>query len=68
MSKVNKVIGYAAGFIFVLLGSVIAFNILAMPNVPDNLRIGVGIVLLLYGVLRLLLLKYNKRKSYGNDN
>ncbi|MFA7227792.1 MAG: hypothetical protein WC061_02055 [Melioribacteraceae bacterium] len=61
MQKVMKYLAYATGTIFLLLGAVILFtNIFEMRQLPDQFRLMLGVVLILYGFFRIVSTVFKK--------
>jgi hypothetical protein len=64
MQKVMTYIAYIVGSIFMLLGLALMFtNIFHMSQLPSQFKIMMGVVLLLYGLFRIVATIFKKRHT-----
>lgn len=63
MQNLMMYIGYAAGTIFVLLGLGILFTNLLPSYLPTQFKVMMGVVLILYGVFRIISTLFKNKKN-----
>ena len=63
MQKVMLYIGYAAGTVFILLGLGILFTNLLPPYLPIQFKVMMGVVLILYGIFRIISTLFKNKKN-----
>ncbi len=64
--NIMKYFAYAIAIIFILLGIAILSGIFITVNVPSQFRVMIGIVLVLYGAFRLVMIYSKKNQSIEN--
>lgn len=60
-------IGYFAGGLFILFGISFIVSDILPSNLPTQFKIIVGIVFMLYGIYRIVMTAYKKRKADEED-
>ena len=68
LQKVMYYLNYILGSLFILIGSAVMMGILISSAFPSQFRWMAGIVLLLYGVFRIVYTIYKKRESSYEDD
>ncbi len=64
--NIMKYFAYAIAILFILLGIAILSEFFITINVPSQFRVMIGIVLVLYGVFRLVMIYSKKNQSIEN--
>jgi hypothetical protein len=63
MQKIMTYIAYIAGAIFIVIGIALVFtDIFKMSQLPSQLKVMMGVVLLLYGLFRIVATIYKNRQ------
>ncbi len=62
-----KYLAYVVASIFIMLGAAILAGYFITENVPSQFRIMMGIVLILYGLFRIVI-TYSKRNNTIDEN
>lgn len=63
MNKLMIYIAFFAGFLFILFGLAFLFTDVISPEIPNQFKIVIGVVFILYGIYRIVMTIYKKRRA-----
>ncbi|KAF0152018.1 MAG: hypothetical protein FD143_1487 [Ignavibacteria bacterium] len=67
MQKLMVYIGYTAGALFIMLGIAVMVTDLFPTTINENIKIIFGVVMILYGLYRIVILSFKNQQRDRNE-